>query len=68
MGRHRQPNPSWFEDYGAEFVHVEPFGLAFGGGNPYKEGGILHPCTYVGGEMSMDLPLGPVYVEASRGI
>jgi hypothetical protein len=67
VGRHRQPNPSWFEDYGAEFVHVEPFGLAFGGGNPYKEGGILHPCTYVGGEMSIDLPLGPVYVEASRG-
>ena len=67
VGRHRQPNPSWFEDYGAEFVHVEPSGLAFGGGNPYKVGGILHPCTYVGGEMSIDLPLGPVYVEVSRG-
>jgi hypothetical protein len=67
VGRHRQPNPSWFEDYGAEFVHVEPPGLAFGGGNPYKEGGILHPCTYVDGEISIDLPLGPVYVEASRG-
>ena len=67
VGRHRQPNPSWFEDYGAEFVHVEPSGLAFGGGNPYKQGGILHPCTYMGGEMTIDLPLGPVYVEASRG-
>ena len=67
VGRHRQPNPSWFEDYGAEFVHVEPSGLEFRGDNPYKQGGILHPCTYVGGEVTIDLPLGPVYVEASRG-
>ena len=67
LGRHRQPNPSWFEDYGAEFVHVEPAGLEFRGDNPYKQGGILHPCTYVAGEVTIDLPLGPVYVEASRG-
>ncbi len=67
LGRHRQTNPSWFEDYGAEFVHVQPAGLEFRGDNPYKQGGILHPCTYVAGEVTIDLPLGPVYVEASRG-
>jgi hypothetical protein len=27
----------------------------------------MHPCTYVPAETTLDLPLGPVYVEASKG-
>jgi hypothetical protein len=67
VGRHRLTNLSWFEDYGPEFVHVEPSELAFGGGNPYQQGGILHLCTYTPGELTIDLPLGPVYVEVAKG-
>ena len=49
VGRHRQPNPSWFEDYGAEFVHVEPAGLAFRGRQSVQAG--RHPpSVHVCGE------------------
>jgi hypothetical protein len=65
--RHRLPNPAWFEDYSADFTHLEPPDLAFSGVYPFTQAAIIHPCTYVPGEITMDLPLGHVYVEASKG-
>lgn len=50
LDRHRYPNPAWFEDYSADFVHRG-----------------LHNCTCIDGETTIDLPLGRVYVEASKG-
>ncbi len=49
-GRHRYPNPAWFEDYSVDFVHRG-----------------LHNCTYIDGETTIDVPLGRVYVEVSKG-
>jgi hypothetical protein len=56
--RHRILNPAWFEDYSVDFVH---------GG--WWEGGNIntHYCTYIPGETTIDLPLGKVYVEVSKG-
>jgi hypothetical protein len=58
VDRHRLLNPAWFEDYSVDFVH---------GGT--WEGGSLDPhfCTYISGETTIDLPLGRVYVEVSKG-
>jgi hypothetical protein len=58
VDRHRLLNPAWFEDYSVDFVH---------GGT--WEGGSLSPhfCTYIPGETTIDLPLGRVYVEVSKG-
>jgi hypothetical protein len=50
VNRHRIPNPSWFEDSGADWVH-----------------GGQHYCTYIRGEANIDLPLGRVFVEVSKG-
>jgi len=56
--RHRIPNPAWFEDYSTDFVH---------GGD--WSGGSLQPhyCTYIHGETELNLPLGKVYLEVSKG-
>jgi len=56
--RHRIPNPAWFEDYSADFVH---------GSDWYGFGTNPHYCTYIPGETLIDLPLGKVYVEVSKG-
>ena len=53
--RHRIPDPAWFEDYSADFVHVD-FAAAS-----------RHCCTYIPGETVIDLPLGRVYIEVSKG-
>jgi len=58
LDRHRILNPAWFEDYSVDFVH---------GGTWY--GNVQHPhsCTYIPGETILDLPLGEIYVEVSKG-
>ena len=66
--RHRLPNPAWFEDYSVNFTHLDPPGLVFSGIYPFTAAAIIHPCTYVPAETTIDLPLGPVYVEASKGL
>jgi len=58
VDRHRILNPAWFEDYGVGFVH----GGTWEGGNARA-----HYCTYIPGETTIDLPLGRVYVEVSKG-
>jgi hypothetical protein len=57
IDRHRIPNAAWFEDYSVDFAHyssVEPERWP-------------HYCTYIPGETVIDLPLGKVYVEISKG-
>jgi hypothetical protein len=58
VDRHRIPNSSWFEDYGVDFVH---------GGGWDGRGTNPHYCTYIPGETTLDLPLGRVYIEVSKG-
>jgi hypothetical protein len=58
VDRHRIPNPAWFEDYSVDFVH----GGTWDGRNAKP-----HYCTYIPGETRLDLPLGKVYVEVSKG-
>jgi hypothetical protein len=58
VDRHRILNPAWFEDYSVDFVH----------GGTWEGGGVNpHYCTYIPGETSIDLPLGKVYLEVSKG-
>jgi hypothetical protein len=58
VDRHRILNAAWFEDYGVDFVH----GGTWDGGSANA-----HFCTYIPGQTTIKLPLGPVYVEVSRG-
>jgi hypothetical protein len=58
VDRHRILNPAWFEDYSVDFVH----GGTWEGGSESP-----HYCTYIPGETTVDLPLGKVYVEVSKG-
>jgi hypothetical protein len=58
VDRHRILNPAWFEDYSVDFVH----GGTWQGGSESP-----HYCTYIPGETTVDLPLGKVYVEVSKG-
>jgi hypothetical protein len=58
VDRHRIPNSAWFEDYSVDFVH---------GGGWDGKGVNPHYCTYIPGETTIDLPLGQVYVEISKG-
>jgi hypothetical protein len=58
LDRHRIPNPAWFEDYSVDFVH---------GATWASSGSTPHYCTYIPGETTLDLPLGQVYVEVSKG-
>jgi len=58
VDRHRIPNPAWFEDYSVDFVH---------GGTWEANSSDTHYCTYIPGETRIDLPLGKVYVEVSKG-
>jgi hypothetical protein len=55
VDRHRIPNPSWFEDYSADFVNFDSLT------------GDRHHCCYIPGEATLDLPLGKVYLEVSKG-
>ncbi len=58
LDRHRIPNSAWFEDYSVDFVH---------GGGWDGRGINPHYCTYIPGDTTIDLPLGRVYIEASKG-
>jgi len=58
VDRHRILNSSWFEDYSVDFVHGSEWDGR--GTNP-------HYCTYIPGESTIDLPVGKVYVEVSKG-
>ena len=56
IDRHRILNPAWFEDYSVDISHLAQ-----------NEPGHAHHCTYIPGETRIDLPLGQVYVEVSKG-
>jgi len=58
VDRHRILNPAWFEDYSVDFCH---------GGTWYGDAHNPHYCTYISGMTTLDLPLGSVYVEVSKG-
>jgi hypothetical protein len=58
VDRHRILNPAWFEDYSVDFVH---------GGTWEGRSTGAHLCTYIPGETTVDLPLGMVYIEVSKG-
>jgi hypothetical protein len=55
VDRHRILNPFWFEDYSVDFAHRR------------WDEGRAHDATYINGETTVDLPLGSVYVEVSKG-
>ncbi len=58
VDRHRIVNPFWFEDYSTDFAHL---------GKPGGQLKGMHQCTYIPGETTIDLPLGAIYVEVSKG-
>ncbi len=63
VARHRKSNDAWFEDYAPEFSHE-----AWTEKRPdewIRTGS--HRCTYIDGETVIDLPLGRVYLEVSKG-
>ncbi len=58
VDRHRIPNPAWFEDYSVDYVHRT---------SEWEEPDWHHSSTYIPGETNIDLPLGKVYIEVSKG-
>ncbi|HET6443560.1 MAG TPA: CehA/McbA family metallohydrolase [candidate division Zixibacteria bacterium] len=58
VDRPRIPNPAWFEDNGFDFVH---------GGTWNGSTDNAHFCSYISGETTLNLPLGKVYIEVSKG-
>jgi hypothetical protein len=63
VDRHRILNPAWFEDYSVDFFHLAQPQL----GITFTEPIHGHSCTYIPGETTIDLPLGRVYIEVSKG-
>jgi len=61
VDRHRIINHDWFEDYSVDFLHVDAQGAT--SWPPMNS----HPCTYIAGETTINLPLGRVYLEISKG-
>jgi hypothetical protein len=57
VDRHRIVNPAWFEDYSVDAAHN------FEGTDLVR----LHAGAYINGETVVKLPLGKVYIEASKG-
>ncbi len=57
VDRHRILNPAWFEDYSVDFLHVDGWANRARG----------HACTYIPGETTLKLPLGPVFIEVFKG-
>ena len=57
VDRHRILNPAWFEDYSVDFPHI------LNGDDLAR----AHACTYINGETRVELPLGKVYIEVSKG-
>jgi hypothetical protein len=67
VDRHRIVNPAWFEDYSVDFLHMESCFNAFQPGYVFSKPFRSHPCTYIPGETSIDVPLGKLFVEVSKG-
>ncbi len=57
IDRQRILNPAWFEDFSVDFAHILD----------WPERARAHPCTYIDGETTVQLPLGRVYLEVSKG-
>jgi len=57
VDRHRILNPHWFEDYSVDLAHILN----------WDERARAHACTYINGETQVNLPLGKVYIEISKG-
>ncbi|UCF60376.1 MAG: CehA/McbA family metallohydrolase [Anaerolineaceae bacterium] len=64
VDRHRILNPAWFEDYSVDFMHLDH--TRFGAGAS-SEPIDSHSCTYIPGETTINLPLGKVFIEISKG-
>jgi hypothetical protein len=64
VDRHRILNPAWFEDYSVDFMHLDHTRL---GTDASSDPIDAHSCTYIPGETTIDLPLGKVYIEISKG-
>ncbi|HSR29810.1 MAG TPA: CehA/McbA family metallohydrolase [Anaerolineae bacterium] len=64
VDRHRILNPAFFEDYSVDFAHLKQSVLGI---FPLAEPIHAHSCTYIPGETAIDLPLGKVYIEVSKG-
>lgn len=58
VDRHRILNPAWFEDYSVDSIRLDP---------PQTEPVRAHSCTYIPGETNINLLLGKVYLEVSKG-
>ena len=56
VDRHRILNPAWFEDYSADFLHIDQ--------SDWK---CNHATTYINGETTLKLPQGKIYLEVSKG-
>ena len=63
VDRHRIPNHAWFEDYSADFIHMPAGGSTGPNGLPLGP----HYCTYIPGETFVDVPIGKLFVEVSKG-
>ena len=55
--RHRILNPAWFEDYSVDFSHAPN----------WRQPASHHDCTYINGDTLVKLPVGKIYIEASKG-
>ena len=62
--RHRILNPAWFEDFGTDFLNLERPAADI---QPFAQPMRGHPSTYIPGKTIVDLPLGNVYIEISKG-
>ncbi len=62
--RHRILNPAWLEDYSVDSIHLDPQQMVL---STLSEKVRRHSCTYISGETMIDLPLGKVYIEVSKG-
>ncbi len=67
VDRHRILNPAWFEDYSVDFLHMESYRKAFQADYVFNEPLRSHLCTYIPGETMVDVPVGKLYVEVSKG-
>jgi len=63
IDHHRIPNNSWFEDYAPEYRSHTPNDY-----DPRTWAGFGdHRCAYIDGETFVNLPIGTVYIEISKG-
>ncbi len=58
IDRHRIINPAWFEDYSVDYAHIAWW-------DPETLG--AHSSTYISGDTTIDVPLGTLYIEVTKG-